>query len=318
MAKKIYMEPSDVEGVVGEIRASLAGMRCYGSLKISRSFKSDDRFAMLYFTPEAWTKMSALVARYSTEVQWHGLVRRLSEFEFEVYDIIVPPHEVTGTTVISDYAPYGKWLDALDDNTFNAVKFHGHSHVNMGVSPSSVDMKYRLDLVTQLPGPTDGMDAFYIFLIINKRHEWSAEIYDITNNALYSTDDINVEVVFDDGTTLEYFVQEANKVAVNKPAAYNGYQGYHHGSQWYQSGGNCGLIQPHNAPASSTKKEKSSVKKTGGKCCGYDTWEEYWEAVRGDDYTEDCPDEEGYDDPGCYVEEDDPTSPFYVKEWGGA
>lgn len=311
MAKKIFMEPSDVEGVVGEIRASLTGMRCYGSVSVSRSLKKDDRFATLFFTTTAWTKMTALVARYTTEVQWHGLVRRLSEDSFEIYDILVPPHEVTGTTVISDYAPYGKWLDALDDETFNAVKFHGHSHVNMGVSPSSVDSKYRMDLVTQLPQPVNGMDVFYIFLIINKKHEWSAEIYDLTNNALYSTDDINVHVAFEDGTTLEDFIQGATKVAVNKPTpAYTPKGGYWHGYQ-----GNTGLVYPHNTPAVSTKKEKRSPKKTGGKCNGYDTWEDYWMAIQEADEEIDCPECEDYEQGGYIDEDDDPRSPFYYREW---
>lgn len=312
MPKKIFMEPSDVEGVVGEIRASLTGMRCYGSVSISRSFKKDDRFATLYFLPEAWVKMTSLVARYSTEVQWHGLVRRIDDNAFEIYDILVPPHEVTGTTVISDYAPYGKWLDALDDETFNAVKFHGHSHVNMCVSPSSVDTKYRLDLVTQLPQPVNGMDVFYIFLIINKRHEWSAEIYDLTNNALYSTDDINVEVVFEHGTTLEDFIQEATKVAVNRPVTQT-YKNWQQGDYSYRGG--YGLIQPHNTPATPIKKGKPAPKQSGGKCCGYDTWEEYWEAIREKDELCDCPEDEEYDKDGYVDEDDDPTSPFYVKEW---
>ena len=229
MAKQIYMTNDDVENIVEkvctELRSNFSGLKCYGSIDIKRSFtfKSDDRIAMLYFTPIAWIKMTALVSRFETEVQWHGLVRRISENEFEVTDIIVPPHEVSGATVTSEYKPYIEWMDGLDDDTFNAVRFHGHSHVNMSVSPSPVDNKYRLDLVTQLPKPTGNDDVFYIFFIINKKHEWSAEIYDLTNNALYGTDDIDMECCLED-IDVDSFVADAKKVAITR-TTYGGYGG---------------------------------------------------------------------------------------------
>lgn len=338
MAKKIYMTDDDVESIVGELRSTLSGMKCYGSIDIKRSFKADDRFALIYFTPVAWAKMVTLVARYNTEVQWHGCVRRVSDFEFEIYDILVPPHEVTGTTVTSDYKPYGEWLNGLDDETFNSVKFHGHSHVDMSVSPSGTDDKYRLDLVTQLPRPVNGMDVFYIFLIINKRHEWSAEIYDFTHNALYSTTDIAIDTIFDeDGDGLENFMAEAKKVAVsrtytgtyygNHGSSYGGsYGGSYKGGSYEQPKTVTPVSQVGNSkaasPSAAKKKGKGKGKKNGGgKCCGYDTWEEYYAAVYGVDEDDveltDTDDEEvvattsDIDD-----DENDPTSPFYVREWG--
>lgn len=219
MARPIYMTSSDVDSICAELRSTLSGLKCYGSVDIKRSFKSDDRIAILYFTPNAWIKMTALVSRFETEVQWHGMVQRISENEFEVYDIIVPPHEVSGATVTSEYKPYIEWMDGLDDDTFNAVRFHGHSHVNMAVSPSSTDNKYRLDLVTQLPKPSGDDDVFYIFLIINKKHDWSAEIYDLTNNALYGTGEIHM-CCFVDGGDLDDFMAEAKKVAVTRTYSY--------------------------------------------------------------------------------------------------
>lgn len=338
MAKKIYMTDADVESIVGELRSTLSGMKCYGAIDIKRTFKTDDRFALIYFTPLAWAKMVTLVARYNTEVQWHGCVRRVSEFEFEIYDILVPPHEVTGTTVTSDYKPYGEWLNGLDDETFNSVKFHGHSHVDMSVSPSGTDEKYRLDLVTQLPKPVNGMDVFYIFLIINKRHEWSAEIYDFTHNALYSTADIAIDTIFDeDGNGLENFMAEAKKVAVsrtytgtyygNHGSSYGGssYGGYYRGSSYEQPKTVTPVSQMGNSkaasPSAAKKKGKGRGKKNGGgKCCGYDTWEEYYAAVYGVD--EDDVELTDTDDEGVVTtiseidDENDPTSPFYVREWG--
>lgn len=308
MAKPIYITNTDVESICTELRNTLIGLKCYGDIDIRRSFKSDERIAMLYFTPIAWIKMTALVSRFETEVQWHGEVRRISENEFEIYDVLVPPHEVSGATVTSEYKPYIKWMDGLDDDTFNAVRFHGHSHVNMTVSPSPVDNKYRLDLVTQLPKPTGDDDVFYIFLIINKKHEWSAEIYDLTNNALYGTDDIYMECYLED-TDVDSFIAEAKKVAVARSYAYVGthYVGSSYGGS---------AQKPAAVHGSSSGKGKKN-EKGSGKYFGYDSLEEYYASVYGEDWRDD----EALTGGGADVDVDDddddnnPNSPFYVKEY---
>ena len=312
MAKKIYAGEEDVNEILATLRTSVLGKKCYGGINIKHSFKSDERFGFLYFTADAWMKMTALVSRFTTEVQWHGLTRRISESEFEIYDIIVPPHEVTAATVTSDQKQYNEWINGLDDETFNNLHFHGHSHVNMAVSPSGTDTKYRNDVVTQLPKPTEGEDVYYIFLIINRQHDWSAEIYDLTNNALYSTEDIGIEVQVGD-TTIDKFIQEAKKVAVERryntgyTAGGTGANAGFAGPYGYQAkavspavnngqGGNKGSTAPVNAQQKGSKnntgnntgKKNSGLHsqeppiRTGGPCCGYDTWADYYHALYAD------------------------------------
>ena len=107
----------------------------------------DDRKATITFSAQAYMKIFALVHTYSTEVEWHGVVERTAADAFYIKDILIFPHKVTGATVISDQTEYEKWLDTLDNDTFNALRFHGHSHVNMGVTPSGVDMTYRHNIL---------------------------------------------------------------------------------------------------------------------------------------------------------------------------
>lgn len=223
MAKRIFMSDADIEALLGEIKEKIAKERCYGSLSVTKKIVDDDRNVTINFSQTAWLKIMALIASFDTEVQWHGLVTRTSKNEFLVYDIIVPPHTVSAATVTSDEVKYAQWIDSLEDDVFNDLRFHGHSHVNMAVSPSSTDNKYRHDIVTQLQDPSDQNDSFYIFMIINKRLEISAEVYDLTNNALYGTDDITISVITDDGNSLDEFIAEAKKVAVKE--VYSGYQG---------------------------------------------------------------------------------------------
>ena len=200
----------------------------------------------------------------------------------------------------------------------------------MAVSPSSVDTKYRLDLVTQLPKPTGNDDVFYIFLIINKKHEWSAEIYDLTNNALYNTDEIYMECYLDDGD-IDSFIAEAKKVAVARTtyggyggtSQYGGsYGGNSYGGNSYGGssyGGSSYGGSKGTAPATQQSTGKGKGKKngkSGGDYFGYDSLEEYYAAVYGEDWRDD----ETLTGVGADVDVDDddddnnPNSPFYVKE----
>ncbi len=200
----------------------------------------DDRKATITFSAQAYMKIFALVHTYSTEVEWHGVIERTAADAFYIKDILIFPHKVTGATVISDQTEYEKWLDTLDNDTFNALRFHGHSHVNMGVTPSGVDMTYRHNILNNFGTPSATSDLFYIFLIFNKKGDISGEIYDLQNNALYSkstnTDEINI--VVEDCDWLTDFLDEAKRV-VTESYSYNntgfgsgGYNGGNYGGSY--------------------------------------------------------------------------------------
>ncbi len=204
MARKIYITPEDVGALIGTATAV------------------DNRKATLLLSVAAWAKIQALVSKYTTEVQWHGTVERVDATTFLVKDIILFPHTVTGATVTSDQDDYEEWINFLPDNIFNQMRFHGHSHVNMAVSPSEVDMKYRRDIIRNFGSKrSKNRDDFYIFLIINKSGCVSAQIYDLKNNSLYTKDDLHTEIVLDvvfgDGSRISDFLEEAASV-VKTPA----------------------------------------------------------------------------------------------------
>lgn len=215
MANKIFADPDDIAAFIKKIRDKLLSGKWCGEINIKEKFGADKRTANLYISPIAYTKMFALVNDFTTEVEWHGLIQRIDESEFELYDILVFPHEVGSATVTSNQEEYEKWLDTIDDTTFNNMKFHGHSHVNMGVTPSGVDESYRESIVSQLPNDST-KDVFYAFMIVNKKHEIQATIYDVTENAVYDTrnKDLVVDTMFGDGVMLSDFVAAAKKIAV--------------------------------------------------------------------------------------------------------
>lgn len=185
--------------------------------KKTESQHREQQKVVLEFTQTAWIKMRALVDSFSGEVQWHGTVERKEGEAFLITDILVFPHEASSATVISEQGEYEKWLNGLDDKTFNSCRFHGHSHVNMDVQPSCVDMQYRHNLIKGLGNPRD-IDLFYIFLITNKKGDMSVEIYDLNKGVIYSTQETIIRVPLG-GEDLASFIRHSkNLVTYSRPS----------------------------------------------------------------------------------------------------
>lgn len=153
-----------------------------------------NQFCFLNFTTEAYLKMTQLVRDINTEVAWHGVCKKNvnganQAIEYCVEDILVYPQSVSGATVNTDQVEYQDWLYSLDDDTFNNVRFQGHSHVKMGVSPSGVDTTHQEKIIEQL-GPND----FYVFMIINKDNDMFVRIVDNEANIQFDTKDAIISV----------------------------------------------------------------------------------------------------------------------------
>jgi len=126
----------------------------------------------------------------------------------------VYPQEVTGSTVNTDWGKYTEWLYSFDDEDFNKIRMQGHSHVNMGVNPSGVDVNHRAEILKQLDP-----DMYYIFMIWNKALKAHTLIYDMKRNVLYEDDDIILEILDDE--SMEAFLSVAKEnVQKKKPTKY--------------------------------------------------------------------------------------------------
>ena len=145
--------------------------------------------ATIIYEELAWKKMCALIRTCDKEVAWHYLCRRgeLTN-EFIIEDIILFPQTVTGATVTSDDLEYAMWVSDLSDEVFAKINGHGHSHVNMGTSPSGVDTQYQRDMIN------NGLRKFYIFAIWNKSGSNWHTIYDPTENIVWEDADIELEL----------------------------------------------------------------------------------------------------------------------------
>jgi hypothetical protein len=158
-------------------------------------------------------KMRAIVAVSDKEVAWHGVVTYSVINDRDVYtvhDIVIYPQKVTAMTVESDDDKYPNWTMEIDDDTFNHMRMQGHSHVNMGVTPSSTDLSFYDSFVEQVKD-------FYIFMILNKAGAYTFKLYDIVGNMMYDPQDL--DVVFETNPDHGWAQQEIAKHVKPMPVA---------------------------------------------------------------------------------------------------
>ena len=171
---------------------------------------------VIRITIKADAKIKALVKESSKEIAWHGIVEHTEGTNvYTITDILVFPQTVTAATAVSRDEAYGPWIMELSDNVFNKLRFHGHSHVNMGVTPSGVDTNYQETLI-------DSVQDFYIFAIYNKAASYNIWLYDKTNNMLYEKADIDY-VISKDRIAEWAKAQIAEQVEVPAPIYNTGY-----------------------------------------------------------------------------------------------
>lgn len=189
-----------------------------GRFSFSKEFSCNKEKAIINYTPEAFLKMYVLLMNFDIEVGWYGVANRMDEEENEylISDIVVYPQKVTSCTVEIDETEWAKWMqDNADDDRIYSLYMHGHSHVNMGTSPSATDLKHQKDILDLMSD-----DGFYIFMIWNKKLKFTASIYDMKKNILFEDNDIKVRIL-GENEKLEDFLDNAKKIA-KKPTSWAG------------------------------------------------------------------------------------------------
>ena len=165
----------------------------------------------IYITLNAYTKMRRLVDETTTEIGWYGTVSHMPGLDnaYVIEDILVYPQTVTGATCVQDDDKIFDFELSLTTEQVNHKRFHGHSHVNMGVTPSGVDEQFYQDILTQVRD-------FYIVVITNKRSDYTVRFYDVENNVMYS--DLDISVILDNGTELDdWYIEAMDKLNEPKP-----------------------------------------------------------------------------------------------------
>lgn len=241
--KRITIPNEAIEELVSEFRASLQGLRSnQEKISFEKNFKDltsineeTIKKPIIYFSADAWLKMNALVQSSDKELAWQATVDKkkfkdredLEDFYYYIDQVFVYPQEVTPTFVATDEVEYAEWSLGLPDEVFNKLRFQGHSHVNMGVTPSGTDQNTYQNFLDQL-----SEDDFYIFMILNKRGEFTILVYDFAQDIIFETKDCQVSVLTRTGSLNRWL--EENKKQI-KTKTYPLPVEPQYGKSWYES-----------------------------------------------------------------------------------
>jgi len=285
MSRVVNLSNEQITEYTKEFEQMLRGNRFSdGSIRFQKTIPVGHERARVYFTPEAWAKHTYLIDECQKEVAWHGVAERVDGAEGHLYvisDILVYPQTVTGASVDMDTEKYASWIQEhleAEDERFEKLRMQAHSHVNMSVSPSSVDVKHQEDIVDML-----GKDSFYIFMIYNKRRERYIKIFEMKDNIIFENSDVDVGIL-----GFDQFVSEMKAYVVERtytPPKYQGLSGQYTGG---------GKSEPTAPPKSlpEKKEEKAEDKPRTSFASGaagghapYDAEHPYWSS--GDYYEDD-------------------------------
>lgn len=148
----------------------------------------NNKFPTITISRKAIRKMDYIIDNVDTEVGWLGTVEeRTSEGgvpNYYITDIFVPKQDVAPTTC--EMQSEGRTQLTMDllqkygedegEKIVNALKFWGHSHVNMCVSPTSKDDAMILDFRTR---------DWFIRGIFNKKGDMKLDVYNFKQNIKY-------------------------------------------------------------------------------------------------------------------------------------
>lgn len=125
----------------------------------------------VYYTIEVHQKMRHIVDKCPLEVGWMGLVENPSEGVYVITDIFVPRQEVTAAETDIDSEAMMELAMELIEKGVDTSKLYAwyHSHVNMGVTPSSQDEAQVEEFLESCP--------VFIRGILNKRGDSKVDVY---------------------------------------------------------------------------------------------------------------------------------------------
>lgn len=147
---------------------------------------NEEEAPIIVFNPTAYGKIMSLIMNSEKEIGWHCTVSRYGN-EFYIEDAFVYPQYVTGSTINTEQDEYDDWVMSFNGEVLNKMFCHMHSHVNMGVTPSGVDVEHQKKMIKTL-----GEDEYYLFMIMNKKGDIWKMIVDMKEKLIYENNDIDV------------------------------------------------------------------------------------------------------------------------------
>lgn len=137
----------------------------------------------ILISAQALSKMYQYIQQCADEIGWLGTVRHTDANSYLIDDVYLFEQQVHATTTEikpDDLAKMAEELLQREDGVdiWNNMKMWGHSHVNMGITPSSQDDK-------QMEEFGQAGHDFFIRLIGNKKGEMKLDFYNYATGVVY-------------------------------------------------------------------------------------------------------------------------------------
>lgn len=176
----------------------------------------------VFVTPLALFKMQTYVDKCDMEIGWLGIVEKCENNTYVIMDTLLFKQEVHATTTEINEQNLMEVAEEILSRPngvelYNKIKMWGHSHVNMGVTPSGQD-----DLQIESFGANND---YFIRIIANKKREMKVDLYDWVNGMKYLALDWNVLWTTDVG--VDIIEKEMKEKVTKKQTTYfnTGYYG---------------------------------------------------------------------------------------------
>lgn len=230
--KKINMDETFKKEAIEKFTTYINGLSRYTSNRINFSTTFNNTITettrpTIFISSQAYLKMMLYVRDTEVEIAWHGTVERnIEQNWYYIKDVFLYPQIIESATVDTNQEKYQDWLNNIeDDNVFNNIRFQGHSHVNMGTSPSSTDLNMYDKFLQVLP-----KNDYYIFMIMNKSGSLTSFIYDLAKNTIYESTDIDIKILCTNTKDLIKDIKEEKDKYCEKPTYHSGvtYNNYNH------------------------------------------------------------------------------------------
>ena len=168
----------------------------------------------LFISNDAYLKMQEYIAQSKKEIGWLGTCSRQDD-DYIINNVYLFDQEVHETTCEITEEGLNKFaLELMEKpngmDIWNNICLWGHSHVNMGVLPSSQDNK-QLDFFLK-----NMKEGFFIRYIGNKKGEIGLQIVDIDKNIILDETEISIKRVMTEEDVKQIVSLEEEIKALNK------------------------------------------------------------------------------------------------------
>ena len=142
----------------------------------------------IFMSSSVQKKLKAITELCTKEISaWISVTKK--EDKYYLDDCYLPEQEVSDAAVRIESSQIARMIGALGPEKCSAFRAHYHSHVNMGVTPSGVDVDDLRSSSKNVP--------YFITIIGNKKGEMSTRFRDTTKGITYHNLAITIETEID-------------------------------------------------------------------------------------------------------------------------